>query len=78
MISWETLQHQRASSRIEGRISWFLWSCGSELRVSLELHGDLVDLLGFPQGSQICFRVAWGTLEFLSLHCRGEYGFIST
>ena len=34
-ISWETLQHKKASSRVDGRISWFLWNCGGKLRVPL-------------------------------------------
>ena len=55
-ISWETLHCKRASYCVEGKISWFLWSCGGKLRVPLELHGDLGDPLVFPQGSQICFR----------------------
>ena len=36
-ISLETLQWKRASSRIEGRISWFCSSCGRKLGVPLEL-----------------------------------------
>ena len=66
------LQHKRASSGMEGEISWFLWRCGGKLRVPLELLGDLGNPLVFPQGNQICFRVARGTLEFLSSHCRDE------
>ena len=48
-ISWESLQRKRASSRMEGKISWFLWRCGGKLRVPLELHGDLGKPLVFPQ-----------------------------
>ena len=48
-ISLETLQRKRASSRVEGRISWFLSSGGGKLRVPLELCGDLGPLLVFPQ-----------------------------
>ena len=77
-VSWETLQRKRASSRMEGRILWFLWSCGGNLRVHLELRGDLGDPLVFPQGSQICFRVARGTSEFVSHHCMNEEGLISS
>ena len=55
-ISWETLHCKRASYCVEGRILWFLWSCGGKLRVPLELRGDLGDPLVFPQGSQICFQ----------------------
>ena len=71
-ISWETLQHKKASSRVDGRISWFLWNCGGKLRVPLELCGDLRDPLMFPQGSQICIRVARGTSGFVSHHCMNE------
>ena len=71
-ISWEMLQHKRASSRVEQRISWFLVSCVGKLRVPVELHGDLRDPLVFPQGSQISFRVARGTSGFVSRHCRDE------
>ena len=48
-ISLETLQRKRASSRVEGRISWFLSSCGGKIRVPLELRGDLGDPLVFSQ-----------------------------
>jgi len=71
-ISWEMLQCKRASSRVEGRISWLLWSCAGKLRVPLELCGDLVYPLMLPQGSQICFRVARGTSGFVLSHCRDE------
>ena len=37
-ISLETLQRKRASSRVEGRISWFFSSCSRKLRLSLELR----------------------------------------
>ena len=71
-ISLETLQRKRASSRVEGRISWFLSSGGGKLRVPLELCGDLGPPLMFPQWSQISFRVVRSTLGFLLGHCRNE------
>ena len=71
-ISWETLQHKKASSHVDGRISWFLWNYSGKLRVPLELRGDLRDPLVFLQGSQICFRVARGTSGFVLSHCRDE------
>ena len=37
-ISLETLQWKRASSRFEGRISWFFSSCGSKIGVLNELQ----------------------------------------
>ena len=37
-IYLETLQQQRASSCVEGRISWFFSSCGRKLGVPLELR----------------------------------------
>ena len=71
-ICFETLQLKRASSRVEGRISWFLSSCGGKIRVPLELRGDLGDPLVFPQGSHISFGVVRGTWGFLSRCCRDE------
>ena len=37
-ISLETLQQKRASSCVEGRISWFFSSCGRKFGVPLELR----------------------------------------
>ena len=46
-ISLETPQPKWASSRIEGRISWFFTRCGSKLVVLLSYEWDLRDpLLG--------------------------------
>ena len=56
-ISWETLQRKMASYRVEGRISWFLWSCGRKLRVPFELCGDLGDPLVFPQEVRSAFEL---------------------
>ena len=36
-ISLQAPQQKRASSRVEGRISWFFSSCSSKLGVSLKL-----------------------------------------
>ena len=36
-VSLETLLWKRASSHIEGRISWFFWSCSGKLGVPLKL-----------------------------------------
>ena len=44
-ISHETPQQKRASSRVEGRISWFLSSCGSKLGSLPKYDGDLRDRL---------------------------------
>ena len=37
-IPLETLLWKRASSRVEGRISWFFWSCGGKLGFPLEFR----------------------------------------
>ena len=37
-LSLETLQHKRASSSVQGRISSFALSCGGKCRVPLELR----------------------------------------
>ena len=50
-LSLETLQCKSAYSSAQGRFLWFAWSCGGKLRVPLELHVDLGDLLMSPQGS---------------------------
>ena len=68
-LSFEMLQHKRASLSMQGRISWCAWSCGGKLRVPLELRFDLGDPLASPQGSQISFGVAMGTLGLLVHHC---------
>ena len=44
-LSLEMLQHKRASSSVQGKISWFAWICGEKLTVLLELRVDLGDLL---------------------------------
>ena len=44
-LSLEMLQRKRASSSMQGRISWFAWICGEKLTVPLELHVDLGDPL---------------------------------
>ena len=40
-ISLETLQQKRASSCVQGRISWFFLSCGRNLGVPLKLQREL-------------------------------------
>ena len=58
-ISLETLQRKRASSRVEGRISWFFSSCSRKLGVPLELEWG-------PHG---CTHVASGKFN---LHASSE------
>ena len=62
-ISLETLQRKRASSRVEGRISWFFSSCSRKLQLSLELQRG-------PQGPA---RVASGKSS-LHVSCEGPLG----
>ena len=42
-LSLEALQRKRASSSMQGRISYFAWICGGKLRVLIELCVDLGD-----------------------------------
>ena len=52
---------------MEGRISWFLWSCGRKLRVPLELCGELGDPLVFPQEVRSAFELRgepWDSSHF--------------
>ena len=37
-LSLERLKRIRASSSMQGRISWFAWSCGGKLSIPLELR----------------------------------------
>ena len=64
-ISLETPQQKRASSRVEGRISWFFSSCGRKLGVPLELQWG-------PQGPA---RVASGKAS-LHASCEGPLGIL--
>ena len=59
-ISLQTLQGKGASSRIEGRISCFLCSCGRKNGVPLIYDMALRDRLVLPQESQVSKRVARG------------------
>ena len=68
-ISLQAPQQKRASSRVEGRISWFFSSCSSKLGVPLELRCG-------PQGPDcvasvkpVSIRVVRGLSEFLSNRC---------
>ena len=60
-LSLETLQCKRASSSIQGRISWFAWSCGRKLRVLL--------VLGVYLGGPAC--ISSGKSDLLWL-CEGH------
>ena len=62
-LSLEMLLCKRASSSMQGRISWFAWSCGGKLRVPIELRVDLRYPIVSPQGSQISFGVASGSRD---------------
>ena len=62
-ISLETLQQKRASSCIEGRISWFFSSCNTKICVPLELQRE-------PQGPQGPARAASGKFS-LHVNCEG-------
>ena len=61
-ISLGTPQWKRASSRIEGRISWFCSSCGRKLGVPLELR----------RGPQGLARVA--SVKSSLYACEGIFG----
>ena len=65
-ISLDLLQKKRASSHVEGRISWFFLSCGRKLGVPLELLRDLRDPLMLPQESPVTMPVVRGFSGFLS------------
>ena len=60
-IALEALQGKRASSRVEGGISWFLLSCIRKLGVPLDL----------PQGPQGTSCIA-SEKSSLLLNCKGD------
>ena len=63
VISLETPQRKRASSLMEGIISWFFTSCGRSLS---SYDGDLRDPLVWPQERPVSMQVARGLSGFLS------------
>ena len=60
-------QQKTASSRLEGRTSWFFSSCGRSLS---GYNGDLRDPLARPQERPVSVRVERGSSGFLSSQCR--------
>ena len=54
MIFLGMLQQKMASSRLEGRTSWFLSSC---IRSLWSFDGDLSDQLAWPQKRPVSIRV---------------------
>ena len=68
MISLETPQRKRASSRLEGRTSWFLSSCGRCSRLTTGTTGPRSG--GLRKGQSPCELLA-GLSGFLSRRCQG-------
>ena len=52
-ISLDLLQKKRASSHVEGRISWFFLSCGSKRGVPLDLRRGPQGLASFASAKSI-------------------------
>ena len=68
MISLETPQWKRASSRLQGRTSWILPSCGRSSR--LTTGTSVTRSCGFKKGQSPC-ELLGGLTGFLSCRCRG-------
>ena len=68
MISLETPQRKWASSRLEGRTSWILSSCGTCSRLTTGTSATRSG--GLRKGQSPC-ELLWGPLGFLSRRCRG-------
>ena len=68
MISLQTPQRKWASSRLEGRTSWILSSCGRCSRLTTGTSGTRSG--GLKKGQSPC-ELHGGLSEFLSLRCRG-------
>ena len=68
MISLETPQWKRASSRLQGRTSWILPSCGRSSR--LTTGTSVTRSCGFKKGQSPC-ELLGGLTGFLSCRFRG-------
>ena len=68
MVSLETPQRKRASSRLEGRTSWIFSSCGRCSRCTTAISGTRSD--GLRKGQSPC-ELLGGLSGFLSRRCRG-------
>ena len=68
VISLETLQRKRASSRLEWRTSWIFSSCGRCSRLTMWTSGTRSD--GLRKGQSPC-ELLGGLSGFLSRQCRG-------
>ena len=68
MISLETPQRKRASSRLEGRTSWIFSSCGRCSRLTTRTSGTRSG--GLRKGQSI-WELRGGLSGFLSRRCRG-------
>ena len=68
MISLETPQRKRASSRLEGRTSWIFSSCG---RCSRLMTGSSGTRSGGLRKGQSPWELLGGVSGFLSRRCRG-------
>ena len=69
-ISLQTPQWKRASSRIEGRISWFSRVAAANVGFLSGYDRNLRDPFGRPQESPFSMRVARALLGFLCSRCR--------
>ena len=65
-------QQKRASSRIQGRISWFFLNCGRKLGFLSSYDRDIRDPLVWPQESPVNMRIARGLSGFLSIRFWGR------
>ena len=68
MVSLETPQRKRASSRLEGRTSWIFSSCIRCSRLATGTSGTRSG--GLRKGQSPC-ELLWGLWGFLSRRCRG-------
>ena len=56
---------RRASSCDDGRISWFLSSCGASVQFLSSYNRELRETLVWRQGSPVSFQVARGSVALL-------------
>ena len=70
-LLYRPCRKRRASSRDDGGISWFFWSCGASVGFLTRYDGEIREPLVWRQGNQVSMRVVRGSAALLLSHGRG-------
>ena len=69
-LLYRPCRKRRASSRDDGGISWFFWSCGASVGFLTRYDGEIREPLVWRQGNQVSMRVVRGSAALLLSHGR--------